>query len=386
MQNRRDITFTELLDKQLIVVGAGECGKILCMAMSRCGIEVSEIYDNDVNKQDEILLGRGVKNPYELINIKNKKALIILAVGRQHIEELYKQIREIVNSVEIISWYYILNVLAKRVYSTREEKWEIDYEVKFDEWLIKCQSEIKSHFHSMKNKSYLYFEKQNVCKRLDNYVMKNGDMVLDLGSGSALKYGDIINGKRICYVPIDPLAFAYKYGYTKYNLKNPHDIKFAFGEHLSLFFNENISDFVVADNSLDHAINPLRCIIECLRVVKIGGIVSLRHAAVEGRLGYGTGLHQWDMFISESNEFVIGDTLNKINVTNLLKSYVEFDVYEEYDDTFKGPMVIVNMVKKQQISKEILDQYDNSEGEQIVIARLFLAFIDLLELNKYFIM
>lgn len=101
---------------------------------------------------------------------------------------------------------------------------------------------------------------------------RNDDIILDVGCGPLPKFGNMMNGKEIKYVPVDPLAYQYQKIIHKNGIKLPVEPSFAIMEALTNFYNKNSADYVIVNNALDHSIDIMRAFIECLQVVKIGGV------------------------------------------------------------------------------------------------------------------
>lgn len=159
----------------------------------------------------------------------------------------------------------------------------------------------------------LYFDlvKKNVEKftseltenteRVEDYLKdKQGALVYDIGCGLAPRFGtELASGKVIQLTGIDPLAYFYNVINQKFASVPCREIVFGMFEFLSKFINKNMAEVVIINNALDHCIDPFRSIMECLSILKAGGMLHMNHGRMEGLVGLYQGLHQWNMDYNE---------------------------------------------------------------------------------------
>lgn len=367
--------YEDLMNKDIFIFGGGQCGKALYYALQKFEISPNEIIDNNPDKwgklfEQHIL----ISGPSKLSLIDKKDSIIIIAVGRSSYVNVLEQLEASIKNAEIINYQVVMNFLAKKYYATKPNEWRIDYKNSIEKWLHSCQREISSQLKSIEIISKEIPQRDERIQRLDNFL-KEDDIFMDIGCGATLKYTNCINGKGIRYLPIDALAPVYLYGQMKCNVTMPNRIQFAFAEHLTCFYKEDFADIINFDNSLDHCINPLRCLIECFRVLKIGGCLSLEHNAVEGKIGAGTGLHQWDFFMTENEEFVIANNENKININKFFGEAADISTYETYSDRYHAINVCVNLIKKKELPDVLISKYDADIDCGIIISSLFNKFV-----------
>jgi SAM-dependent methyltransferase len=79
---------------------------------------------------------------------------------------------------------------------------------------------------------------------------------------------------------------------------------FAPAEELSAFLPPDSFDIVHCRNALDHSFDPLRGVIEMLRLVRIGGVVVLYHNPNEAQSEDYSGFHQYN-FDVQDDRFII---------------------------------------------------------------------------------
>ena len=96
----------------------------------------------------------------------------------------------------------------------------------------------------------------------------------------------------------------------------------AFAEHLSAYFPAHYFDVTHARNALDHAVNPLRALMEMLEVTRRGGIIFTDHSRNEASREGWTGFHQWN-FDVRNGDFVIWNREAIHSVSEIFASVAE---------------------------------------------------------------
>lgn len=152
----------------------------------------------------------------------------------------------------------------------------------------------------------------------------SNDIIIDIGSGLLPVYGNIINGKEINYLPLDPLAYEYKKLYKKYNINLPVEPSFAIMEDLSSYVSEKV-DYVICTNAMDHSIDPVCAIVECVKVLKQGGTLLLAHLESEAEYANYDGLHQWNI-TNRNNELVVYNYEKETNMSKLLSDFCKVEI------------------------------------------------------------
>lgn len=153
--------------------------------------------------------------------------------------------------------------------------------------------------------------------------------VLDVGAGPVTVLGHRPPADlRIEIVATDPLAAAYARIFDELGLKRPNETGFAPAEELSAFFAPSSFDLVHCRNALDHSFDPMRGIVEMLRVLRVGGRIVLSHHANEAeREGY-SGFHQHN-FHHAAGRFVIWKPGSRIDVGAALPVSCDLEVKGE---------------------------------------------------------
>jgi ubiquinone/menaquinone biosynthesis C-methylase UbiE len=154
--------------------------------------------------------------------------------------------------------------------------------------------------------------------------------VLDVGAGPLSVVGKTHNGRRIELHATDPLADFYSILNDESGISAPVPTQFSTAEDLSLFFDESSFDVVYCQNALDHSFDPVRAIVEMLRVVKVGGNIALNHHENEAENENYVGFHQFN-FSKEDDDFIIWNKKEKLNVRHLLpvKASLSVDIVGE---------------------------------------------------------
>jgi SAM-dependent methyltransferase len=155
------------------------------------------------------------------------------------------------------------------------------------------------------------------------------NVVLDVGCGmSYFNYPKFL-GRDIDFHLVDPLAHFYnEIAHTK-NLQVP-DIEFAFVEYLSMTFPPESAAAIVIINALDHSFDPVKGVLECLKVLKPGGVLYMRHHANEAERQAHHGLHQQN-FENRHGNLVFWNDAGSTNISELLAGAATVDSQTEDD-------------------------------------------------------
>ena len=185
--------------------------------------------------------------------------------------------------------------------------------------------------------------------------------IMDVGCALSYMFGNIINNKPYDVIYLDPLAHFYNKILDKYNIDRPR-IEFATFETLSFFYDENSIDFIHIRNALDHSSDPVSGIMNCLFILKKGGVLYLNHFINEGENEGYRGFHQFNLK-KENDSFVIWNNDSSIDITEFLKPYVEITT----EVTPSGRLVVI--MKK--INHLPVTLYDYRRCSKESVANLF---------------
>jgi SAM-dependent methyltransferase len=146
--------------------------------------------------------------------------------------------------------------------------------------------------------------------------------ILDVGSGPAPATGYKLEGTALRITAVDPLASIYKNLLARHRLSPPVAPTFAPAEELSSFFEPNSFDIVHCRNALDHSFDPLRGISEMLKVVRISGLILLRHYQNEAEHGEYDGFHHYN-FDCRGDRFVIWNQSMLVDIGDFLSGQAQ---------------------------------------------------------------
>ncbi|MDR6816455.1 SAM-dependent methyltransferase [Neorhizobium sp. 2083] len=149
--------------------------------------------------------------------------------------------------------------------------------------------------------------------------------ILDIGAGPLTCLGATRPGYRLEIVPTDALADQYDRLLEKHRIRPQIRTMFALGEDIELLFGQNTFDIVHCQNALDHAIDPVRVLLQMLTVCRVGGYVMLRHAHNEAEHEQYSGFHQWNLTMRH-NDFVIWNRDHDINFSDEVAGFASHEV------------------------------------------------------------
>lgn len=189
------------------------------------------------------------------------------------------------------------------------------YKNYFEQWLSGIPSEIRFWDRLMETKGACPGEEAEKmfalrCSfdapfALENELEGKDTAFLDIGSGPFSNCGVKTSKSKLAITAIDPLASAYRLLKEKHGISAPIAPQTGIVEMVDELFEENSFDIVHMSNSLDHCFDPIQGIRKMLYVTKIGGKIILRHNENEAESTHYTGLHQWNVHLSETGRFLL---------------------------------------------------------------------------------
>lgn len=205
----------------------------------------------------------------------------------------------------------------------------------FHRWLSGIPYEVafwKSYYGNKKRRADLFsWSNYNKPCKLENFDINafirdfggENPQILDVGCALSYVFGNIINGKTVTVIYIDPLAPFYNKILSRYKIDRPR-IQFGMIESLSVSFEKNFAHFIHIQNALDHCHDPFKGILQCLAVLKCGGILYLNHFINEAENENYRGFHQFNIAESEGDLKIWNRNIN-INVTERLKDFAHVE-------------------------------------------------------------
>ncbi len=166
--------------------------------------------------------------------------------------------------------------------------------------------------------------------------------ILDVGAGPFTFLGKIWPGRTVRITAVDPLADEYDQILAKKKIEPP--VRTITGDALTLHqqFGDNRFDLVFCRNAMDHCPDPLLGIRNCLKVVKPGKYVLLKHFINEAEGQHYGQLHQWN-FDSENGKFIIWNSEARIDVAEQVRDLSDEVICEPKPDRW----LLVALKKKQ---------------------------------------
>lgn len=202
----------------------------------------------------------------------------------------------------------------------------VSYEVAFWNGFLSNKRNAENVFERISEKRELVLSGINVSEEFSG---KDKPTVLDVGCGMVYANGTQICGKDTDYRYIDPLAQFYNDIAQKKGLNLPK-ISFGMVEYISGFFNKNSVDLIIIQNALDHSFDPVKGIIECMSILKSGGILYLMHRKNEAEYESYRGFHQFNI-TNESENLICWNKSSKTDVSEMLKDIADTRIVDMND-------------------------------------------------------
>lgn len=233
-------------------------------------------------------------------------------------------------------------------------------------WLENINSEYDFWNKAVKNNKKSFMTKSySIIDYNKNLLETNGEVrVLDVGCGPRGAFKDKYQlPDNIKVYSCDPLAFLYKDILEKNNLKYEQEIDFCLAELLSYFYPENFFDYIIIQNALDHSINPQLAFEECLKILKINGVLYLFHEENEAKIRNYSGLHQWNLSLNTDGDFIVSNRTAEINISKIYSGGVNI-LSERIFNTNDNSSWIKSQVKK---TGDCVSQIDNNDVVKVYL-------------------
>ena len=257
------------------VWGTRAVGQWLAEEIIRLGDRVSVYCSSSKTSQGKLINGTPVISPEKLKDLCSKQEITHIVLGM--VSESHKQkVREILKcefpkGIHIINSDDIQNQYLLNVRSQWNNSWHIDFQNQGTIWLQNFMKEVEywvqyvvnpngrdhhTYHEWLSNADFAGIDK--TCTILEP-TLRDGSVVLDLGSGLVSKYGTRLpDNKTIQLVPVDALAYFYNKINQKYAPGKIQTCNFGMFEFIADFYSENNFDAIVISNALDHYTAGLR--------------------------------------------------------------------------------------------------------------------------------
>ncbi|MFW9898237.1 MAG: class I SAM-dependent methyltransferase [Candidatus Thorarchaeota archaeon] len=185
-----------------------------------------------------------------------------------------------------------------------------------------------------KNPSAIAPEIRDEVIKLKEKFKVNILRTLEIGSGPNSNLSYWVDKKLINVIAIDPLADIYKKMMKKLNYTYPIvPIKLK-GEELLKVFKKESFHIIFAQNSLDHAENPLKCFKNGYKLLKKGGFFFVCSNIKEGSRKSWTGMHKFDIYV-ENNELFLenqkGEVFKFIDNNDISMDFIFYEEYHKWN-------------------------------------------------------
>lgn len=378
------------------VFGCAIRGQQIYEMLKKSGRNIAYFIDNNEKLHGNVIDGTQVVSFDDIKCLLDSNSIIIVTIldGEKR-KEVIQQINTIDFNGTIITSEEFHNIYEMPILiSNRECKYAVDFENSIQKWIDNLLSEIEfwakevAHFEG---NYYTHYQHRISPKKFDCHRVKKdvkcNDIVLDVGCGLCTQYGNEVENGKINLIGVDPLAYFYNNINKRYAKKNKLNFeipKVGFGmfELLTYFYGCNYCDYLLIDNALDHCIDPVMSMVECLRVTKVGGTLSTLHHIDEAYKAYYSGLHQWNIG-SYNDALYIWNENNCINVSELLAEYADIEVIRQNICTKEIPygLVVCNIKKKKEIPEGFMQLNQKQVG--VVMREMMRKLADLTYACEY---
>ena len=367
------------MKKDCIVWGAGFFGNKIMESVLLFGYKIIAYCDKNVQ-----LSGKNV-GEYPIISIEEAKELcrksngidIIIAIKNkgavQNVEEYV--VSEFPKNTKVVYGEHIYDQIQERrllkAYEKIKYTWTVSMANQFKQWIENINSELEYWLYEVADvngNSHIY---NTMCRNNELFgekelfdILKAEDIVLDVGCGLVTYFGSKLpDGTKVQLIPVDALAHYYNRinAKIKDGLKEGYYCHFGMFEFLSKSFQENYADCIIIKNALDHCIDPFKSLVECFKVLKIGGCLYMKHTRAVAVYENWVGLHKWNIDCIDG-DFVIWNQDNAVNISKELKEYAQIEVcYNEREPNRESQIVTVKIFKKKNLNPKFFFSEEKEE-------------------------
>lgn len=360
--------------EKYIVYTAGEMGVTIKRYSEELGLSVAGFYDNDESLQGGFTDGVRVFTRDEVRDIVGQDGGTGFIIGSEtylneslhEIKKLYGNEIEVIEPDEIQKRYWVEIALPQR--EQLGNQYGVDYDTQVALWAdsimsevaywIKSNAAVNGEYHDGYITRYNRHGSEFGCTHLHK-TLHAGDTILDVGCGICSPYGNGIGDGKLNLTGVDPLAYFYNAINCRVMKSSEERVRFGLFEFLSAFYERDSVDAILADNALDHCIDPFKSILECLTVVRTGGVLAMKHRRCEAVYEGYMGPHQWNMDVSDAGEFIIWNKQNLINISKAVENFADVRICLKKTDKRKDEFIEVEIEKEKTFDIGIF--YDREE-------------------------
>lgn len=348
-------------NEKYIVFGVGKSALGMHKYLARF-YNILGYYDSDSSLWGTIFFDKTIFNKSQVAELCNKYqdeiCFIISPVHAEIVEEITRIIKTEFGKSKIIDKDALQNDIIKRRHKEMElatEAYQVNFIQHFRQWTENLTSEVEYWIKQSQKNGYCVARSSNLNvnpamgrngENIFNYLGE-GAILIDIGCGVASKYGNILpNGSRVNLIAVDPLAYIYNKINEYHALENKKKVTFGMFEFAAVFFEKDFADVILIENALDHCVDPVKSLIECLQILKPGGLLRLWHHRAEALWEGCLGLHKWNIDYNCDNDLIFWNDDNYININKFMGENVDIKVFAEGDGQRDSQYVTAELVKK----------------------------------------
>ncbi len=237
------------------------------------------------------------------------------------------------NKLNLISFKLLLHSLYYTVKAIIKKERNIASEIYSYESLFFIKKRDPISFLESCRRNENAFPEGIVCEvyKLRDQIFKVKSLkTLEIGSGPNSNLSYWVDNKLLEVTAIDPLAEIYDKIMIKLNYKYPITPIKLKGEDLLKHFRKESFHIVFAQNSLDHAEDPIKCFRNAYYLLKKGGLIFVCSNFKEGTRKSWMGLHKFDIYV-EYNELLLANQKGEIFKLIDNNMFLDFIFYETYN-------------------------------------------------------
>ncbi len=311
-------------NEKYIVFGAGKSAFGMDKYFSQY-YDILGYYDSNESLWGKTFCDKEIFSKSQVIELCRKYPEHLFFIVSPVHENVVTEITEIIKTEfegKIIDRDVLQNDLMNRKHKENAQhigEYHVDFARQSAQWTQELVSEVRywvnrvAKEHSTYHEEYLANIRNLDVKPAKGYhgekifnYLKEGSVLMDIGCGAVSRYGSRLpDGSGVNLIAVDSLAHAYRRINDSYAPENNKTVMFGMFEFMAVFFQKNFADVILIENALDHCVDPLKSVIECMQILKPGGILRLYHHRAEALWEGCLGLHKWNMDYNDNKDFII---------------------------------------------------------------------------------